>query len=528
MSRDVTLEIETGRIAGVTAPDCVRAFKGIPYAAAPVDALRWRPPQPAKRWSGTRPCQAFGPRCVQPERPKHSIGYFGPEPESEDCLFLNVWTAAADRDERRPVMVYFHGGAYYLGSGALSLFDGTNLARRGVVLVTINYRLGRLGFLAHPALSKEAATGTSGNYGLLDQIAALQWVSRNIAAFGGDPQRITIFGQSVGATSCACLMASPLARGLFQRVIGQSGGAFGPIEDSSVTGDSLQSLPDAEASGLALARGLGANSSDELRSLPAERLQLAGHGPGDPSRVGRGSFDTSWVIVDGHVLPDAPYAVFERGGQSDVPLLVGTTSNEGSAGPPAPSLAAFQDQARRDFGAKAGHYLSLFPASTDTEAAAASRRAFSFRNFVWQGWTWAQLHARTARAPVFYYRFQHAPPIPANAQFAEAGGQCLGAFHGAELPYVFGTLAVRPWEWTRVDHAIAETLSGYWTSFAANANPNRAGFPEWPALDPDRPLAMMLDGSPRLAMPADMAELAFWGDYYAGRRAARGARALTA
>src|SRR5262245_43822446 len=221
------VQADSGSLAGEwNADQTVCTFKGVPYARPPVGALRWRPPQPPPRWSGMRPAAGFGPRCVQPERPTNAVGYFGPEREREDCLYLNVWTAAPSPAEQRPVMLWLHGGAFLLGSGSLPIFDGAALARRGAVVVTINYRLGRLGFLAHPGLSAEQPYRASGNYGLLDQIAALRWIQTNIAAFGGDPNCVTIFGQSAGSSSVSSLMASPLAKGLFHRAIGQSGGAF--------------------------------------------------------------------------------------------------------------------------------------------------------------------------------------------------------------------------------------------------------------------------------------------------------------
>ena len=271
--RSQIVEIDTGKLSGVACRDRVFVYKGIPYAQAPVGESALESPATRRSpWTGVRRADAFGPRCVQPSRRENSISYFGPEPESEDCLFLNVWTPASGADAKLPVMVWFHGGAFYIGSGALGLFDGEYLATRGAVVVTINYRLGRLGFLAHPELTRESSF--SGNYGLLDQIAALQWVQRNIAAFGGDPGCVTIFGQSAGSISGSLLMASPLAKGLFHRVIGQSGALFGPVAESCNTGDSIQSLAAAERTGVEFAHALGAKSFAELRARPAREIQL--------------------------------------------------------------------------------------------------------------------------------------------------------------------------------------------------------------------------------------------------------------
>lgn len=517
--------VEGGRLKGVRTADGVAAsFKGLAYAAPPVGPLRWKPPQPVVPWSGVRSCEAFGPRSVQPDRPTNSIGYYGPEAESEDCLFLNVWTGAQSSDERRPVIVWFHGGAFYIGSGSLPPFNGEALARRGLVTVTVNYRLGRLGFLAHPDLTKESGHHASGNYGMLDMVAALRWVRQNIAAFGGDPNRVTIAGQSVGGMSTSCLMASPLAKGLFQRVIGQSGAAFGPVRESSVTGDSMQSLDHAEATGVEFARKLGAKSIAELRAKSARELQLFGHENADPSRVGRGAFDTYWVIVDGHFLPEGPYAIFEQGKQNDAPLLTGTAANEGAIVPAAPSLAAYVAQTREEFGPAADRFLELFPARDDAEAVEASRHAFAYRNFIWQNWMWARLQSRTGRSNVYYYRFNHVPPIPPGAVYAENAGDKLGAFHCAEIPYVFDNLAtVRDWKWQPADHVLAEQLSSYWVNFATTGDPNGRGLPEWPTFNEKSEMTMNLEVDPKAAQVADRAALDFWDAFYAGQRARAGA-----
>ena len=268
-----TVRIESGLLLGTTSADgMVRVFKGVPYAKPPVGNLRWRAPQQFNAWDGVRPAKVFWPRCLQPSRLHTSIQYFGPEPEGEDCLYLNVWTAAHSSDERRPVMIWVHGGAFYLGSGALPIFDGEALARKGVVVVTVNYRLGRLGFMAHPELSAESEHRVSGNYGWLDLIAALQWVQRNIGGFGGDAGCVTLFGQSIGSQTVCAFMTSPLTRGLYHRAIGQSGGALGL--PGRTGGGSMLMLDAAEKAGAAFARKLGANSIAELRAKPADEIQL--------------------------------------------------------------------------------------------------------------------------------------------------------------------------------------------------------------------------------------------------------------
>src|SRR5262245_26273614 len=363
-----TVQVESGLLAGRQSEDRnIFCFKGIPYAQPPVGRLRWRAPEPPSRWSGVRAAEAFGPRCVQPDRARTAVGYFGPEAESEDCLYLNVWTGDCSPDARRPVMVWLHGGALLVGSGALPIFDGSALARHGVVVVTVNFRLGRLGFLAHPELSREHPQRISGNYGHLDQIAALRWVRDNIAAFGGDPQRVTVFGQSAGSTSIAALMASPLAKGLFHRAIGQSGGGFGRR--------AIAMLDTAEQAGAALTRAMGVHGIDALRALPARAIQLARPGDGsgikelydsnDPKGLDKA---TTWGVIDGHFLRERLIDTFERGAQHDVPLLTGATSDEGSNQPPAATRDELIRRAHADYGELAEQFLRLFPADTDAQA----------------------------------------------------------------------------------------------------------------------------------------------------------------
>ncbi|MGZ5835236.1 MAG: carboxylesterase/lipase family protein [Xanthobacteraceae bacterium] len=520
---DRSIETESGKLCGTTTADgVVRIFRSIPYAKSPLGDLRWRAPEPTLPWTGERSATTFGPRCIQPDRRTDSISYYGPEAESEDCLFLNVWSAAG-RSDKLPVMVWFHGGAYFVGSGSLPLFDGEQLARAGVVIVTVNYRLGRLGFLAHPELTQES--GFSGNYGLLDQIAALKWVQRNISSFGGDPSRVTIFGQSAGSISCSVLMASPLAKGLFQRVIGQSGALFGPVKDTCDTGDSIQSLAAAERMGLSFAQGLGARSLAELRAIPAKDIQLTarrgGTGSGannDPANPERGVFDMNWPILDGHVLPRSPYEIFSAGQQNDVPLLLGTVTNEGATMPSVPTREAFSAQAHAEFGDRAEQLLALFPAVTDDEARIASRTAFSYRNFYWQNWTWANLQAQTGKSHVYYYQFSHAPPIPPAARYAETATHEFGAFHCAEIPYVFRNLAVRDWNWTENDRGLSKVISSYWLNFAAGGDPNGPSLFAWPKFDHASQMTMEFGDTARVASIAHLPRLEFWGTFYAAKR----------
>jgi len=508
----------SGWIEGSASTDgAVRVFKGIPYAEPPIGRLRWRAPQPVAPWQGVRPAKEFGPRSIQPNRPERSIGYFGPETESEDCLYLNIWTQGQGQ-ANRPVMVWIHGGAFVVGSGALPLFDGEHLARAGAVLVTVNFRLGRLGFLTHPDLSRESGRGASGNYGLLDQIAALGWIRENIAAFGGDPQRVTLFGQSTGSVSVSLLMASPLAKGLIHRAIGQSGARFASPSSSSAIAGGMQLLDSAERCGAEFVRTLGARSADELRSRPAAEIQLWRPESADPAAPNHPT-DTAYPVFDGYLLPDTPHAIFAQARQNDVPLLTGSNENEGATMLSAGPLSRFLSASRSEFRDLFPAFLKLFPAENDAQAIDASRSAFGYRSFVWQNWTWASLQARTGRSKAYYYRFARVPPLPPDAAFLENTAEKLGAFHGAEIPYVFRNLQVRSWPWTDADRRLSAKISSYWLNFAANGDPNGDGLPDWPAFTPAGSQAMIFGDEAGIGRIADEQRLAFWDTYYSrGRR----------
>jgi len=530
---EAVARIEEGRLRGVaTADGVVRAFKGIPYAEPPVGPLRWRPPRPPAPWDGVRRADSYGPAAPQPPVPERSLYHPGREPQSEDCLYLNVWTAAAPGD-RRPVLVWFHMGAYLFGSGSASpggrsLYDGEQLARAGAVVVTLNHRLGRLGFLAHPELTAESEHGASGNYGLLDHIAALEWVQRNIAAFGGDPGCVTVVGLSAGSYTISHLMASPPARGLFHRAIGQSGGAFGPAGETCGVNDLVQNLPAGERTGVRLAEALGARTLDELRSLSPERL-MAVPLPSDeparwtmnmgPERFGRGSFESGYPVVDGHVLPAEPYRVFAAGEQHDVPLITGWVANEAAGVPGVATLEDHLLDAREEYGDMTERFLELYPAASDEEAYRASAASNGDRIFVAQNREWARLHSRTARSPAYLYHWSRVPPIP-SGWFVERDP---GAFHSAEVPYVFRHIGVedaaRDWDWTATDEQLSEVVSSFWLTFAQTGDPNRAGLPDWPAFDAAQPIAMHFGDAAAAGPVPQQDKLAFWDEFYTRARA---------
>ena len=456
------VELTTGIVEGTTGPDGIRSFLGIPYAAAPVGQLRWAAPEPAPAWEGVRSATAFGNRCIQ-TTPFPDMVFRSPA-EDEDCLNLSVWTPAASASDSLPVMVWIHGGGFFSGSHDEPRHEGTAIASQGIVLVEMNYRLGVLGFLAHPELTAEA--GASGNYGLLDQIAALRWVRDNIAAFGGDPDNVTIFGESAGSFSVSALMASPLADGLFHKAIGQSGGYF-----SSVTLPAV-ALAEAEKGGLEYANGVGAGSLADLRALsPAE---LVAGVSGAPTRFA--------PIVDGHVLPDDPWTIYAEGRQHHVPLLAGWNSAETKAGPTTPEQlqAALRQQFPEDYEAAAAAY----PASDDAEARLSATRLSSDTFIAYNTRKWIDVHAETSGAPVFRYLFDHIRPTESGDPPADDPG----AGHATDIEYVFGALESRQLAWRDVDRQVADMMVQLWTSFARTGQPAADGVPPWPAWGESRQL----------------------------------------
>lgn len=448
------LRTDTGLISG-RGIEGVAAFKGIPYAAAPIGALRWRPPRPCPAWDGVRACDTFGPSCPQPGP------LLGPPPAemSEDCLYLNVWTAAASAAERRPVMLWIHGGGYTTGEGSSGFYDGTHFAGLGVVLVTINYRLGPFGFFAHPGLSAKAGREGAGNYGLLDQIAALKWVQRNIAAFGGDPDCVTIFGESAGAGSVACLMASPLARGLFHRAIMQSGFA------------QAEPLAGAESTGREISRALSCHEApDELAALRGKSAEevLAAANPVQ-GLFGRGN--KFKPVVDGHALPESPREVFLAGRQAPVPVIAGSNADDGSlfvGQLPVRGLTGYRLALRTIFAGSADEAAALFPAARDEEVPQALSRLITVAAFVSPARTTVSSTA-AAGQQAYLYHFTRVPPTLRGSQY--------GSCHAAEIPYVFGNLGRQP---TEVDRSLSRAMAAYWVQFARTGDPNAEGLPTWP------------------------------------------------
>ena len=473
--RTVQQTIADGVLEGVVSADGkVRTFKGIPYAAPPVGPLRWKPPQPAKPWSGVRRAVDYGPRPMQGRIFDDMI--FHDNGPSEDCLYLNLWLPEDPPPTKLPVMVWIFGGGLVAGSTSEPRQDGGNLCKKGVLVVSMNYRLGVFGFLAHPELTQESPAHASGNYGLMDMIAALEWVRRNIAAFGGDPDNVTIFGESAGSGAVNALMASPRAQGLFHRAIGESGTIFRPTRPPFTRAE-------AEAHGVKFAESAyGTSSLAALRAMPAEKL-LAPTLPQPRPR-----FST---IVDGFVLPADGRVTFGTGRQARVPLLAGWNRDEESYRSffekDDPTIANFITRARTRFGDRADEFLKLYAPGTDAAAQRLAQDLGSDDRVGYPTWKWLELHRATSGAPVYRYYFEQTLPLAADA----APGTEPVAPHAGEIEFVFRVLSSRALPWRASDHAVSELMANYWTNFAKTGNPNGPSLPEWPASDPAHGFAVM-------------------------------------
>ncbi len=507
------VRIRQGIVNGVISDDGeVASYLGVPFAASPVGELRWRSPRALGPGETQLNAVRTGPICPQYPVPTDCVLPLGDEVQSEDCLFLNIWTPANPSPEPLPVIMWLHLGAFQIGSGSAPLYEGSNWARAGAVFVTPNYRLNKFGFLAHPVLSAEQG-GRSGNYGLLDQIAALEWIRDNIAEFGGDPGCVTIGGISAGASSVSLLMTSPLARGLFHRAICESGGSFGPVTNRTFCGDAWQHLVGAEASGKSWADAMGVHDTASLRTLTADEVKAASETDWTDND---GVFDAAQPIVDGVVLEAGSYEVFSAGRQAPVPLLVGSAANEDLLVPFSPTLEAFENDVTRIYGEWATEFKRLYPASTDAEAIASSMKANSHRLFTWQNWTMARLHAE-AGYDTYYYRFQMEPPVPPGMHPEQALPRPIGAFHGASMFYTFQNFDKRAWPWRPEDLSLAKAMVEAWISFARTGKPATDKLPQWPRFDQQAPRVMQLDAQPGLGALPDQAYVNFWDMFNAAR-----------
>ena len=477
--------IDAGTLAGAVDEAGIRVFRGIPYAAPPVGDLRWMEPQPVAAWSGTRDAVQFGDRCQQAPFPAYrTIGTRG---MSENCLFLNVWSAPDSM--KRPVIVWIHGGGFGYGYSNQASYDGDHFVQKGLVYVDLNYRVGTLGFLAHPGLTAESPHKSSGNYGILDQIAALQWVQRNIGRFGGDPDNVTVFGESAGSISVNVLTASPLAKGLFKRAIGDSGAGLGTTVDTLP----VRPLAWEEQRGVQFAAALQVRSVAELRSVPAAELV-------DTGEIGRGTLFNGGRFapsVDGYLLPDTPEHIYARGEQNNVALITGwnlheeTTfmmgSGHGGCRPlwnDAETVATFVPQAERSFGTDEPKFLALYPHATDAEAKASAEHIVADLVITWPTWRWADLQSSSGKTTTYLYLFAKTPPAESPLHVTA---------HGSEIPYAFDNLQAFKWSWDAMDVQLARTMSSYYANFAKTGNPNGSGLPNWPAFVSSAPQHMVFD-----------------------------------
>ncbi len=461
------VKTDKGKVRGkLSADGQVRIFLGIPYAAPPVGDLRWQPPQAAAKWQGVRDATNWGDRCIQ-THPFEDMVYRDPG-QSEDCLNLNVW-APAKHKGKLPVMVWIYGGGFTAGATSEARQDGVHLAHKGVIVVSMNYRLGIFGFYASPELAAESPEQAAGNYGLMDQTAALRWVRKNIAKFGGNPKKVTIFGESAGSLSVAAQMASPLAQGLFVRAIGESGGIFTRPRDE------FQPLAEREKTDPAFAREvLGTSDLTQLRAMSWQDIlaKLQAH-------KGRAPF---WPDIDGWFLPEDEAQIYAEGKQAHVPLLAGWNRDEPAAlvadYPTPVTPESFQAEAQQEFGPRAAEFLKLFPANSPAEARRSAIDFAGAKFITYSTWTWLQAQLKTGDAPVYHYHFMRPSP---ESTYHPAGS---GAFHSDEIEYVFGTLDSRPGaHWQPADYALSEQMQTYWTNFAKTGNPNGAGLPNWPQYD---------------------------------------------
>ena len=502
-SSPLVVAVDGGRINGSADGD-VRIYKAIPYAAPPIGTLRWQPPQAVVPWDGVRDATRFSPACFQRRRAEDSFYGQIVDQMSEDCLYLNVWTRAQP-NAQRPVMVWIHGGALTSGHGGEVTYDGTSLAKRDIVLVTINYRLGALGYLSHAMLREESAQKSSGNYGTLDQIAALKWVQKNIGAFGGDPGRVTIFGESAGSWSVNHLMASPLAKGLFHRAIGESGGGFG-----SMGGASLK--VDAETAGERFVSALLGNGGTP--TLEAMRSKS-----GDEVIAVTGA--VSRPNVDGWVLPDTIYNIFAAGRQNDVPVIVGSNADEGTSlgagGRGAMTVAEYRKYARQTAGSLAEAFLKTYPVSDDADTVEARIDSYTDQTFGWEMRTWARM-MDTVSSDAYLYFFSRVAP--------GADSQRVRAFHAAEIIYVFDNLSKSPYPYANrayddTDRKLSNLMASYWVNFATTGNPNAQGLPRWPVYARQADESLEFGDAVQVRAGIRKDRLDFMDRYYADRRGDR-------
>ncbi|WP_091380248.1 carboxylesterase/lipase family protein [Mucilaginibacter mallensis] len=491
---NVQVKITNGLLQGVVETSGIHSFKGIPYAQPPLADLRWKEPRPPKNWAGVHVADHFGPQAMQP--PVFSDMMFRSNGKSEDCLYLNVWTPAKSAKEKLPVLVYFYGGGFIAGDGSEYRYDGEALAKKGIVTVTINYRLGIFGFFAHPELTKESPHHSSGNYGLMDQHAALLWVQKNIAAFGGDPDKVTIGGESAGSMSVSAQVASPLSKGLFRGAIGESGAVLGNLSPVPLT--------DIEQTGVKFAQKAGATTLDDLRKIPADKLMQLAMGI---------KFSTA---VDGYFLPKMPQAIFDAGKQMHVPLLAGWNSAEveyhSVLGNDSLTVTNYKKALQKLYNDKADDVFNAYPAATDADVAQAATDLASDRFIVFATWKFTDIQSKIGDKPVYRYLFSKKRPPMVNGQ---GNGNSLGASHASEIEYALGNLSTnKVYAWTPDDYKVSETMQTYFANFIKTGNPNGNGLPQWDKLDSANPKTMVIDVNSQLTPVTNTARYILLESFY--------------
>ena len=481
-----TIQVEGGKISGIKSNSGdVFSYKGIPFASPPIGELRWKAPQPVVPWDGVKSCNAFGPSPMQ-GKPVPFMVYTSEflipvQPISEDCLYLNVWTKAK-KGERLPVFVWIYGGGFASGGTGVPIYDGEAMANKGIIFVSVNYRVGVFGFMANPELTKESPNHAFGNYGLLDQIAGLNWVKQNIAAFGGDPHNVTVAGQSAGAMSVNCLIASPLAKGLFNKAIAESGSVL--LKNGAFN---VATLQQAEQQGLKLQEAVHATSLKELRTTSAEELMKyqARYAP----------------IVDGYVLPEPVSQLFAEGKQNNVPVITGWNADDALIGSFL-TKDAYLKQANEKYGDKSGEFLKYFPANTDAELKRSQINLSRDMTFAVSGYKWAVEQSEAGKAPVYIYNFNHR--LPATPDYEK-----YGAFHTGEVAYVTDNLKFLNRPFKPEDYKLAADMSGYWINFIKYGNPNGAGLPNWPKFTSKADEVMIFNNTPKAEPLPDKGALVF-------------------
>jgi para-nitrobenzyl esterase len=485
------VKVEEGLVQG-TSEDGLSVYKGIPFATPPTGNLRWKAPQPAEKWEGIKQTNKFAPGPIQGGNP--------PSGKSEDCLYLNIWSPAKSANERIPVLVWIYGGGFGAGATSETNYSGEKLAKKGVILVSIAYRVGVLGFMAHPELSTENQNHVSGNYGLLDMIEGLKWIKKNIAAFGGDPNKVTIFGESAGGIAVSMLCVSPQAKGLFHGAISQSGGSFGPPRPTTFPGENLKRLPDAEAGGVAYAKTAGVSSIADLRKIEADKL------PG-----GRG-----WPIIDGWVIPDDQYKLYEAGKYNATPILIGYNSDEGASFSPPKTPDDYINGVKNRYGKFADDLIKAYPVGTDNVPKTARDLARDAA-FGWHTWIWARLQSKTSKQKVYYYYFDQHPDHPADSpRFG------YGSPHGQDVGFVFQHLNPKSQNATATDEQVSETMATYWTNFAKYGHPNSKGVPDWPAFSDANPVVMHFNQTAHQGPVPSASSLKVLDEYFKWRRTPEG------